>query len=144
MATPSLLPDQAVLAGLAALAVEFIAIGRVLREERTFRFLGAALGILCLMLACDVFIVLPGVGASWGSKPLLDAFQLAFQALACAFAHVGLRFLRDTLDRPSRGADRSPRLHKVRPLLLGNEECPHYPSQVRNAPVSICTKSERW
>lgn len=114
MPTPSLLPDQAVWAGLTALALEFIAVGRALRDELTFRFLGISLGILCLMIGCDIWIVLPGLGAPWGTEPLLDAFQLAFQALACAFVHANLGFLRRSMDRPS---GRTYRAHSA--ILVG-------------------------
>lgn len=97
-------PGQAVWIGLTSLSLEFFILGFALREDRTFRFLGLALLLLCLMVGCDIWVVFPGVEEGWGRKAFLDAFQLLFQALACALVGLLLMFVRHLTSAPGPGA----------------------------------------
>ncbi len=99
-------PDQVVWCALAVLTAQFLAIGAGHKADKTFRYIGGCMLILLLMVGMDIWILYPALLEGWGSRIYLDAAQLAFQALACVFLVLLMRFIRHLTGAPGAKAAR--------------------------------------
>lgn len=98
----ALLIEQIIWCGVMVLAIQFLAIGAALREEKTFLFLGGALVCLCLMVACDLWILVPAMVRRNFEKPFLDFWHLSYQVMACLFILLMFRFMQYLTGSPGK------------------------------------------
>lgn len=99
-------PDQAVWCALAALTAQFLAVGAGFKSDKAFRYIGGCMLVLILMVGMDIWILYPALLEDRGDRFILDAAQLAFQALACVFLMVLMRFIRHLTGAPGAKAAR--------------------------------------
>src|SRR6185436_750524 len=88
--------------GLLFVALQFMAVGARLKQDRTFLLLGALMLTICLFVGFDVWILVPEFLAGVRGRVARDACQLAPQILACGGLYVVLELTRRLTGRPSR------------------------------------------
>ena len=95
---------QVIWSGLLVLGLQFLFIALRLREDRTFLLLGCSLLLLVLMVGVDIWILVPAIRARAGDLPALEAWNCAFQILACGYVFTALWFTHSLTGRPSMAA----------------------------------------
>lgn len=107
-----LILQQALLSGLVALALQFLAIGFRLREDRLFLQLGGILAGLCGLVALDLWIIFPAISSAGTDLAWAEAANLAYQAGCCVVGMVMLRLFRSLVGWPG------PRFVRIQTLAL--------------------------
>lgn len=92
---------QVIWSGLLILGLQFLFIALRLREDRTFLLLGCSLLLLVLMVGADIWILMPAIQARAGEPRVLEAWNCAFQILACGYVFSALWFTHSLTGRPS-------------------------------------------